>query len=244
MNRRNQFLLVAGLLACAAGGGAVAITAGQSPVSTMLPMNTAPRVVRMEEVKAGGLAAEPTYTGVVRARYETALAFRVGAKIASRHVEVGQRVSAGAVLFRLDPTDYRLAVKAAEADLTASEAEVAQSTAEPDRQMRANRTAAVSSSDLDKARSARDAAAGRRDRAREALTLARNRLSYCELTADADGVVTSLTAEAGQVVADGQVVARLARDGEREAVVSLPENQAVAAQSARATVALWAAPGE
>jgi RND family efflux transporter MFP subunit len=98
-------------------------------------------------------------------------------------------------------------------------------------------------SEADKARSARDTAVGRRNRAREALTLARNRLSYCELTADADGVITALTAEAGQVVAEGQVVARLARDAEREAVISLPENQAVAARTARAAVTLWAAPG-
>jgi RND family efflux transporter MFP subunit len=56
-------------------------------------------------------------------------------------------------------------------------------------------------------------------------------------------VITALPAEAGQVVAEGQVVARLARDGEREAVISLPENQAVAARTARATVTLWAAPG-
>jgi RND family efflux transporter MFP subunit len=106
------------------------------------------------------------------------------------------------------------------------------------------RSGAVSSSDLDRARWAQDASVARRDRAKEALTLARNRLSYTELTADADGVITALPAEAGQVVAEGQVVARLARDGEREAVVSLPENQADAARTARATVTLWAAPGE
>jgi RND family efflux transporter MFP subunit len=240
---RKRFLVAAGVLGLVAGG-AVAYTASGARSTDPPPAPTPPRVVRVQEVAAGAAAAEQSYTGVVRARYETDLGFRVGAKIASRHVEVGQRVSAGAVLFRLDPTDYRLAVKAAEADLTAAEADVVQSTAEHDRQFRANRTAAVSSSDLDKARSARDAALARRDRAREALTLARNRLAYCELTADADGVVTALTAEAGQVMAEGQVVARLARDGEREAVVSLPENQAVAARSARATVTLWAAPGE
>ena len=244
MNKRIQFLLAAGVVGLAAGGGAVAYTAGAAHSADPRPAPAPPRAVRVQAVAAGAAAAEQTYTGIIRARYETDLAFRVGAKIAFRHVEVGQRVAAGAVLFRLDPTDYRLAVKAAEADLTASEAEVVQSTAEHDRQVRANRTWAVSSSDLDKARSARDAAVGRRDRAREALTLARNRLSYCELTADADGVVTALTAEAGQVVAEGQVVARLARDGEREAVVSLPENRADAARSARATVTLWAAPGE
>jgi RND family efflux transporter MFP subunit len=242
---RNRFLVAAGVLGLVAGGGAVAYTAsGGARSADPPPAPAPPRAVRVQQVAAGAAAAEQSYTGVVRARYETDLAFRVGAKIASRHVEVGQRVSAGAVLFRLDMTDYRLAVKAAEADLTAAEAEVVQTIAEHDRQLRANRTAAVSSSDVDKARSVRDAAVGRRDRAREALTLSRNRLSYCELTADADGVVTALPAEAGQVVAEGQVVARLARDGDREAVVSLPENQADAARSARATVTLWAAPGE
>jgi len=241
---RNRFLAVAGILGLAAGGGAVAYSAGGSQPQPATPpaASHSPRAVRVQEVTADTTAGEQTYTGIVRARYETDLAFRIGAKIVSRHVEVGQRVAAGAVLFRLDPTDYRLAVKAAEADLTAAEAEVVQATAEDARLVRL--PGAVSTSELEKARSARDVAVGRRDRAKEALTLARNRLSYCELTADAHGVVTALTAEAGQVVAEGQVVARLARDGEREAMVSLPENQAVAAQAARATVTLWAAPGE
>src|SRR5439155_180908 len=125
-----------------------------------------------------------------------------------------------------------------------TQAEVVQTVAEFDRQQRAYRKGAESSSELDRARSAQDAAIGRRDRAKENLTLARNRLAYCELSADADGVILSLPAEAGQVAAEGQVVATLAHDGEREAVVSLPENQAVAAKSARASVALWSSPGE
>jgi membrane fusion protein, multidrug efflux system len=247
MSRRNRFLMMAGILGLAVGGGAAAYTTGgasQAQPTTPPTASHSPRAVRVKEVTADATASEQTYTGIVRARYETDLAFRVGAKIVSRHVEVGQRVSAGAVLFRLDPTDYRLAVKAAEADLTAAEAEVVLATAEDARVANLRSAGAVSSSELDKTRSARDAAVGRRDRAREALTLARNRLAYTELTADEDGVITALPAEAGQVVAEGQVVARLARDGEREAVVSLPENQVAAARSARATVALWAAPGE
>jgi RND family efflux transporter MFP subunit len=201
-------------------------------------------VVRVKEVTADATAAEQAYTGIVRARYETDLAFRVGAKIASRHIEIGQRVGAGTLLFRLDATDYRLVVKAAEADLAAAEAEVVQSVAEHDRQLRSFRSGVGSSTDLDKARSARDAALGRRDRAKEALALAKNRLSYCDLTTDAAGVITALPAEAGQVVAEGQVVARLARDGELEAVISLPENQVIAAKVARAEVTLWSVPGE
>lgn len=245
MITRNRFLVTGGVFGLVACGGVFAFMAhGDGRSSPLPPAPSQPRAVRVQEVSADAAAVEQTYTGVVRARYETDLAFRVGAKIASRHVEVGHRVKAGTLLFRLDPTDYRLAVKAAEADVIASEAEVAQTTAEDARMTRllANRT--VSSSEWDKARSARDMAIGRRDRAKEALILARNRLSYCELTADSDGTITALPAEAGQVVTEGQVVAKLAWDGAREAVVSLPEHQVVAARSARATVTLWAAPGE
>src|SRR5205085_10020104 len=152
---RNRFLVAAGILGLAAGGGAVAYTAGGSrPQPTTPPTAShSPRAVRVQEVTADATAGEQTYTGVVRARDETDLAFRVGAKIVSRHVEVGQRVSAGALLFRLDPTDYRLAVKAAEADLTAAEAEVVQTTAEDARPAR--RQAAASPSEVEKTRSAR-----------------------------------------------------------------------------------------
>jgi membrane fusion protein, multidrug efflux system len=245
--KRMRLIVVVGILALAAGSGVVAYTSGgASQPQPATPPTAAhrPQAVRVQEVTANATASEQTYTGIVRARYESDLAFRVGAKIVSRHVEIGQRVAAGTLLFRLDATDYQISVRAAEADLVAAEAEVVQSTAEYDRQVRAFRTLAVSASELDKARSARDIALGRRNRAKETLTLARNRLSYCDLTADADGVITTLPAEAGQVVAEGQVVARLARDGEREAVISLPENQVTAAKAARATVTLWSVPGE
>jgi RND family efflux transporter MFP subunit len=241
MTRRIRVFVAVSVLALG-GGGAVALKARGDAPPVGVP-GSVPPVVRVKEVVAGPAFDGHTYTGVVRARYETDLAFRVGAKIVSRHVEVGQRVSAGTVLFRLDPTDYRLALKAAEADLRAAAADVVQAAAEHDRTQRSHRTGVASSSDYDKARAALDGATGRRDRATESLTLARNRLAYCELTADADGVVMALSAEAGQVVAEGQVVARLARDGEREAVVNLPENRAGWA-AARAAVSLWAAPGE
>ena len=249
MTRRIRFLVAAGVAGLAAGGGTVAYSTGRGAAPALAtpaasqPAAAQARVVRVKQVAADASASEQTYTGVVRARYETDLAFRVGAKIVSRHVEVGQRVAAGTLLFRLDATDYRLAVKAAEADLIATEAEVVQSVAEFGRLQRIHRSGSGSTSDLDKARSAQDVAVGRRDRAKEALALARNRLSYCDLTADADGIITSLPAEAGQVVTEGQTVARLAHDGEREAMVNLPENLAIAAKTARATVTFWSAPG-
>jgi RND family efflux transporter MFP subunit len=180
---------------------------------------------------------------VVRARYESDLSFRVGGKVVSRHVELGEHVKAGQPLFRLDPEDYDLALKAAEADLAAAEAEVQYATAEDARQQQLLPRRATSTAEVEKARADRDMAVGRRDRALKALSLARNRLSYCTLAADADGVVTGLPGEAGLVVVEGQPVARLARDGGVEAVVSLPENRVEAVRSASARVTLWSAPG-
>jgi multidrug efflux system membrane fusion protein len=243
MPKRKWIPIVVGILALAGGARGIAIRTGaeSSPAAASLPV---PQAVRVQEIRTEAATNGQSYTGVVRARYETDLAFRVGGKIVSRHVEVGQRVTAGTLLFRLDPTDYRLALKAAEADLSAAEAEVVQATSEYDRNQQLIRRDAISASELAKSRSAYGVAIGRRDRAKELLTLARNHLAYCELTTDADGVVTALSAEAGQVVSEGQITARLARDGEREVVVSLPENRATAAKTAVATVTLWAAPGE
>lgn len=243
MSRRMRWILMPGLLGLAAWGASVAFTA--APESSREAPTPSPirRTVRVQEVKADADAAEQSYPGVIRARYEADAAFRVGGKIATRHVEVGQRVTAGTALFRLDPVDYRLSAKAAEADSAVADAELLQAAAEDARLLRLFKSGAVTSSEFDKGRSARDVALGRRDRARESLALARNRLAYCDLVADADGVVTALSAEAGQVVAEGQAVARIARDGEREAVVNLPENLVSAAKGARPRVTLWSEPG-
>jgi membrane fusion protein, multidrug efflux system len=245
MKRRYRTFLAVGLVVPASC--VLAAVAGRPKESTDRSVRRPPEApvksVRVQEVRGDGTASESSYTGVVRARYESDVAFRVGGKVVSRHVELGQRVKAGQPLFRLDPEDYELAVKAAEADLAAAEAEVDYATADDLRQQRLREREATTTAAVDKVRANRDMAVGRRDRAVKALALTRNRLSYCTLTADVEGVVTQLPGEAGLVVVEGQPVARLARDGGLEAVVSLPENRVEAARSAVAKVTLWSASG-
>ena len=93
--------------------------------------------------------------------------------------------------------------------------------------------------DFDRKKWTKDEAEGRLERAKRALDLARNQLAYSDLKADADGVITATMAEAGQVVATGQAVARLAHRGEKEAVVALPETWLGEARKSDATVRLW-----
>src|SRR5882762_10560717 len=186
--------------------------------------------------------ASRDFVGVVRARYETDLGFRVAGKITTRIVNAGDRVRAGDVIARLDPQDLKLQVASAEAELAAATSSVAQTTSDEQRYgtLRARGYAAVA--DYERKKAAKDEAEGRMERAQRALDLARNQLAYADLKADADGVITATLAEAGQVVALGQAVARLAHRGEMEAVVALPETRLAEARQSDASVRLWSDP--
>lgn len=199
------------------------------------------RPVTVLTVAPAEVTATHSFTGVVRARYEADLGFRVPGKVTARFVEVGQRVTAGQKIAALDPADYALAVKSAAAELGAIEAEARSAASELARVERTVAAGAGSRSDLDARRAAAESSRDRVTKAQRELELATNRLAYCTLTADADGLVTGVPVEAGQVVTAGQTVARVARASHREAVVSIPEHRLELAKTGTAEVSLWAA---
>ena len=191
---------------------------------------TGPKLVKALKVGAGGTAHEQRYSGEVRARIESTLGFRVGGKLTARLVDAGARVKAGQALARLDPADAQLTVAQAEANRTLAAAELQRS-----RELKVKNF--ISQAALD----AKDTAA----KAAEAQAqLAKNQAAYTTLVADAAGVVAAVLAEPGQVVAAGQGVFRIARDGEREVAVNIPESRLAGLSiGAAATVELWAGQG-
>jgi len=206
--------------------------------------NTAPatkseRPVQVQTVVFQDQNTSREFVGVVRARYETDLGFRVAGKMTARIVNVGDQVRAGDVVARLDPQDLKLQVESAEAELSAANSNLAQAAADLERYTTLKTRGYASIADFDRKKAAKDEADGRLERAKRSLDLARNQLDYAELKADADGVITATLAEPGQVVAVGQAVARLARHGEKEAVVALPETWLAEARKAKANVRLW-----
>src|SRR5258705_358413 len=184
--------------------------------------NTAPvakseRPVQVQRVAFENENAARDFVGVVRARYETDLGFRVAGKIVARLVNVGDRVRAGDVVARLDPQDLRLQSESAEAEISAANSNLVQAAADLERYTTLRTRGYASIADFDRKKWAKDEAEGRLERARRALDLARNQLGYGDLKADADGVITATLAEAGQVVAIGQAVAPLTHRGAQEA---------------------------
>lgn len=201
------------------------------------------RPVRAEQVGFSSAATTSRYSGEVRARHETDLAFRVGGRVTRRAVELGALIKAGQVLATLDPEDYMLATRAARARLTAAEAEarLAQQDLQRFTELRAKNF--IAQAELDRRRAAADAATAQVRQLRAEAARQGNQQDYTRLTAPHAGVITALNFEAGQVVAAGQPVARLARTGDPEIRIDVPENALDTLRKARTlTVRLWSAP--
>jgi RND family efflux transporter MFP subunit len=181
-----------------------------------------PPLVRTETVGASG-QSERWFTGIVAARVQSDLGFRVSGKVLARLVDAGQTVKRGQALMRIDPADLKLVMRAQEQAVAAAKARAYQTAQEEARYRRLVSAGAVSASAYDNAKAAADSARAELDAAEAQAGVARNGTEYAILLADADGVVVETLAEPGQVVTAGQVVVRVAHAGRREAVIELPE---------------------
>ncbi|WP_342360014.1 efflux RND transporter periplasmic adaptor subunit [Terrarubrum flagellatum] len=200
------------------------------------------RPVLVEKVVFAPLTPERTFVASVRPRFESDLGFRVAGKVARRLVDVGAVVKAGDALALLDDADLKLQREQADAEFGAATGALAQANAELKRAADLRAKGWSTDSTADARRAAVDEAKGRLTRAERAVSLAKNSLDYTVLRADADGVVTGTSIEAGQVVAAGAPAIRVARTAEREALIAIPEAMIERVRTGKAKVALWAAP--
>ena len=219
---------------------AAALLAACSPKPAPEPL----RMVRTAEVRYDKTQETDRYFGSVQARYEVDQAFRVGGKVVSRKVDVGQKVRQGGVIAVLDDTDYKLAVEAAQQQLAATQAQARQAESDRQRLNALKSDGSVSPSDDEKAQSMAQTTRATAEADARKLDLARNRLEYTALRASQDGVITSMKFEVGQVVAEGQPIVSIAKDVEPEIVVNVPEDQLSAFKAARYKAVLTSAPDQ
>src|SRR5690349_2283631 len=179
-------------------------------------------LVRVETVETSG-QSERSFSGIVAARVQSDLGFRVPGKLLERLVDAGQTVKRGQALMRIDPTDLRLAMRAHEEAVAAARTRARQAADDETRYRGLVARGFVSASGYDKVKAAAEAASAELNAAEAQAGVARNETGYAVLLADADGVVVETLAEPGQVVSAGQVVVRVAHAGRREAVIELPE---------------------
>jgi RND family efflux transporter MFP subunit len=196
-------------------------------------------VVRTMRISLDRGSEQRTYSGVIVARHEVQESFRVGGRIEKRLVDVGDHVREGQVLATLDEKDLRLSVESAQAELKAALSNREQTASDEKRYATLLSKQVVSKSEYDLKHLSADEARSRVERADSALKLAISQLGYAKLLSSTDGVVTKTSAEAGQVVPQGQSVVTVAQKGALEVLVDIPERRLRDIKETKAEISLW-----
>lgn len=202
------------------------------------------RAVRTLTVASDSAGGSFEFAGEVRARTESRLGFRVGGKLVRRLVELGQAVNAGQVLAQLDSQDLKLGQDSASAALLAAQVNLDQAQADYTRFKELRDQGFISSADLERRETTLKAAKAQADQAKAQVSTQANQTSYANLLADNGGVITGIDVDPGTVVAAGTPVLRLAHNGPRDVVFSIPEDKLalvkkLAGQPDRFKVRLW-----
>lgn len=182
-------------------------------------------VVRTAIVGVAAATQGYTYSGEVRGRYESQLAFQVNGKIIKRNIELGSVINAGDVLMQIDPKDIQQTVNSTSAQVSSAESQLRLAESNLNRYRQLYEQGAVGRMVYDQYVSAYEVAMASVQQASAQYTQGANQLDYSLLRADKPGVISAITAEMGQVVSAGQPVLTLVQDGEREVEISVPENR-------------------
>jgi len=187
------------------------------------PQPPAPRPVLYTEVNTQAQTDVGRFAGSIQARYETTVGFRTNGRIASRTVNVGDKVSQGTLLATLDPSDQQNQLRAREGEMASANAQWLDAQANARRQQELFDRGVGAKASLDDAQTRLKTARATLDQQTASVQQAKDQVTYTRLLSDFDGVVTAWHAEIGQVVAAGQEVLTLARPDVREAVFDLPD---------------------
>ncbi len=228
---KKRPIIVLGSILIAVSGAAAFVTLRTQAASAVSDPRQEPPIVRLVTA-ARVTGSERGFTGIIAARVQSNLGFRVAGKIVERLVNAGQQVKAGQPLMRIDETDLRHALTAKRNAVAAARASAVQLGPDERRYAKLVSDGWVTRQRYEQAKAASDTAKAQLAAAEAEARVAENEATYSVLVADADGTVVETLGEPGQVVSAGQTVVRLAQAGPREAVVALPETMRPAIGSA------------
>lgn len=213
--------------------------------SRKAPPEPPPRPVVAVAAKLAEQTPIASLPGQIEARYTTPLSFRVAGKIVDRSVRLGDAVKAGQVVARLDPADLSKSAASARAQLDAAQHQLEYATQTVTRDRAQARENLIAPAQLEQSENAYASALAQRNQASQQAALAGDQLSYGNLKADRDGVITAEQADTGQNVSAGQPVYQLAWTGDVDVIADVPEVALGAFRIGQtATVSLPALPGK
>jgi membrane fusion protein, multidrug efflux system len=182
----------------------------------------APRPVRTVTLEKSEAGVPVVLAGRIEALDKAPLGFRLSGRMIERNVSVGDRIEAGQMLGRLEALNEMNALRAARAELAAAQAKLVQVGNHFERQQTLIAQGWTTRANYDQAKRELRTAEAQVEAAEAQLKTAHDQVDFTELKADAEGVVTAVGAEPGEVVQAGQMIVRLARQGGRDAVFDVP----------------------
>lgn len=237
--KKLYYGLTAILISLSVAGGATWWHNHQKPVAVIEEITA----VQTAIIGTSVAPSEYIYSGEIRGRYESQLAFQVGGKVIKRYVELGSTVNAGDLLMQIDSRDLQQLVNSASAQVSATDAQLKLAENNLKRYQQLYDHGVVSKSVLDQFQAAYDVAVASTRHSSAQLSEGQNQFNYGSLYADHLGVISSVHAEAGQVIGAGQPVLTIVWDGEREVEINVPENRIDEVRKAqKIKIAFWALP--
>lgn len=194
--------------------------------------NTTDPVRTVRYVVVGSAQTLPALerTGEIHAHDETILSFRTGGRIVTRSVDIGDRVNAGQLLATLENTTSQNQLDGAQADYEGAKAAAQVAALNLNRMQKLMPTGAIARTQLATARADWLVARARLKNSESALRNARESLGWTRLMAPQSGVITEVSASAGQVVSGGQSVLTLATGEARDVVFDIAKPEAIPPQ--------------
>lgn len=194
--------------------------------------NTTDPVRTVRYVVVGSAQTLPALerTGEIHAHDETILSFHTGGRIVTRSVDIGDRVNAGQLLATLENTTSQNQLDGAQADYEGAKAAAQVAALNLNRMQKLMPTGAIARTQLDTARADWLVARARLKNSESALRNARESLGWTRLMAPQSGVITEVSASAGQVVSGGQSVLTLATGEARDVVFDIAKPDAIPPQ--------------
>lgn len=201
------------------------------------------RPVQTTVVGSSATTLGATYSGVVAARNQSNQGFRVTGTVLKRMVEVGDHVAVNQPLLQLDPANLDLNRQAAKAQLDAARSKAAQAKVNLDRDADLLKQQFISQAEYDRDKVDLDTANSQLQAAQAQYGEATNQADYGTLRAAVAGIVTAIDVDVGQVVTSGKTALTIAKDGDREVVINVPESRVDQLRDAKNVyVTLWASP--
>lgn len=178
------------------------------------------RVVKVVHKIAG---QSLSLTGEIVAKNAIDLSFRIDGKLIERLVSVGDLVTPGQIVARLDPQDVKDNLTAAKSNLNVVKAALEQATSNEARQKTLLSKGVITNAKYEDALSQLQSEQAKVEGAEANLSQAQNRVGYTNLQVDTTSVVIAVKAEAGEIVKAGQAVMRIATNEGKDAVFNVPE---------------------